>query len=71
MDKLDAIFSPGSIAVMGASSQKGKVSLSAMVKNYPEIKELGINSLFAHARGEGTTVADIIITLAPPLTPLE
>jgi len=42
-----------------------------MVKNYPEIKELDINPLFVHARGEGTTVADIIITLAPPLISLE
>ncbi|MFK5954225.1 MAG: hypothetical protein QM498_14295 [Desulfobacterium sp.] len=66
MDKLDAIFSSESIAVIGASSQKGKVSLSAMVKNHSEIKALGINSLFVHAGG-GTTVADIIITLAPPL----
>ena len=71
MDKLDAIFSPESIAVIGAFSQKGKVSLSAMVKNYPEIKELDINPLFVHARGEGTTVADIIITLAHPFIPLE
>ncbi len=46
--------------------EKNLVSLSAMVKNHPEIKELDINPLFVHAGGEGTTVADIIITLAPP-----
>jgi acetyltransferase len=51
--------------------EKNLVSLSAMVKNHPEIKELDINPLFVHARGKGTTVADIIITLAPPLAPLE
>jgi len=49
--------------------EKNLVSLSDMVKNHPEIKELDINPLFVHAQGEGTTVADIIITLDPP--PLE
>ncbi|SMC36542.1 acetyltransferase [Desulfocicer vacuolatum DSM 3385] len=46
--------------------EKNLVSLSAMVKNHPEIKELDINPLFVHVGGEGTTVADIIISLAPP-----
>ena len=47
--------------------EKNLVSLSTMAKNHPEIKELDINPLFVHADGGGTTVADIIITLAPPV----
>ena len=49
--------------------EKNLVSLSTMAKNHPEIKELDINPLFVHADGGGTTVADIIITLAPPAEP--
>ncbi|MBW1636570.1 MAG: acetate--CoA ligase family protein [Deltaproteobacteria bacterium] len=43
--------------------EKNLVSLRAMVTNHPVIKELDINPLFVHAEGDGTTVADIIITL--------
>jgi len=39
------------------------VSLSALVTDYPEIRELDINPLFVHEKGKGATVADIIITL--------
>ncbi|SLM29042.1 SucD3 [Desulfamplus magnetovallimortis] len=45
--------------------EKNLVSLRAMVKNHPVIKELDINPLFVHKEGEGTTVADIIIKLEP------
>jgi len=38
------------------------VGLSAMVTNHPQIKEMDINPLFVHPKGEGATVADIIIT---------
>jgi len=41
------------------------VGLSQLVTDNPEIKELDINPLFVHEEGEGATVADIIITLAP------
>ena len=53
MDRLDAIFSPESTAVIGASSQKGKVW-----------HDIFANILYGGF--QGTTVADIIITLAPP-----
>ncbi len=43
--------------------EKHLVSLRAMVTHHPVIKELDINPLFVHAEGEGTTVADVIITL--------
>lgn len=43
--------------------EKNLISLRAMVDNHPLIKELDINPLFVHARGEGTTVADVIIKL--------
>ena len=49
--------------------EKNLVSLSAMTQNHPEIKELDINPLFVHPNDGGTTVADIIITLAPPAVP--
>ena len=39
------------------------VSLSDMVVNHPEIKELDINPLLVHARGKGATVADCRIIL--------
>ncbi len=38
------------------------VGLSAMVVNHPQIKEMDINPLFVHEKGQGATVADIIIT---------
>ncbi|MCE5263854.1 MAG: acetate--CoA ligase family protein [Deltaproteobacteria bacterium] len=41
------------------------VSLSDMVTNHPEISELDVNPLLIHAKGEGTTVADCRIVLAP------
>ncbi|NOY70204.1 MAG: CoA-binding protein [Deltaproteobacteria bacterium] len=40
------------------------VGLSALVTDYPEIKELDINPLFVHEEGKGATVADIIIMLS-------
>jgi len=43
--------------------EKNLVSLRAMVTHHPVIKELDINPLFVHNEGEGTTVADVIITL--------
>ncbi len=43
--------------------EKNLVSLRAMVDHHPMIAELDINPLFVHAKGEGTTVADVIITL--------
>jgi acetyltransferase len=43
--------------------EKHLVSLRAMVTHHPVIKELDINPLFVHSEGEGTTVADVIITL--------
>ncbi len=45
--------------------EKNLVSLRNMVDNHPIIKELDINPLFVHKEGEGTTVADIVITLEP------
>ena len=38
------------------------IGLSAMVTNHPQIKEMDINPLFVHPKGQGATVADIIIT---------
>ena len=38
------------------------VGLSAMVVNHSQIKEMDINPLFVHEKGQGATVADIIIT---------
>ena len=39
------------------------VSLSDMVMNHPEIKELDINPLLVHDAGRGATVADVRIFL--------
>ncbi len=39
------------------------VGLGHMVENHPAIKELDINPLLVHPKGEGATVADIVITL--------
>jgi len=52
---------PGDIETL----EKNLVSLRAMVTHHPVIKELDINPLFVHSEGDGTTVADIIITLDP------
>ena len=41
------------------------VSLSDMVLNHPEIRELDINPLIANEKGKGATVADCRIILAP------
>jgi acetyltransferase len=38
--------------------EKCLVRLSDMVTNHPEILELDINPLLAHAKGQGVTVAD-------------
>lgn len=40
------------------------VSLSDLMMNHPEIKEIDINPLLAHAKGQGATVADCRIILA-------
>ncbi len=42
--------------------EKLLVSLSRMVMDNPQIKELDINPLLVHEKGRGATVADIIIT---------
>ena len=47
------------------SIQKALVSLSEMVMNHPQIKELDINPLLVHPEGEGVTVADCRMILAP------
>jgi acetyltransferase len=41
------------------------VSLSDMVVNHPEIKEMDINPLIVHENGKGATVADCRILLEP------
>ncbi len=43
--------------------EKAIVSLSNMVINHPEIKEMDINPLMVHAEGNGATVADCRIIL--------
>jgi len=43
------------------------VSLSDMVINHPEIKELDINPLLVHEAGRGATVADLRIFLEEPV----
>ena len=46
--------------------EKNLLSLREMVTDFPIIKELDINPLFVHNEGQGTTVADVIITLEEP-----
>ncbi len=55
MDKLDAIFSPEPIAVIGASTQKSKVGHPWTSMDMSE--------------NSGLKLPDIIITLAPPVAP--
>jgi len=43
--------------------EKAMVSLSALVMDHPQIMELDINPLLAHAEGQGATVADCRIIL--------
>ena len=43
--------------------EKAVVSLSSLVFNHPEIKEMDINPLIVHGEGQGTTVADCRIIL--------
>ena len=43
--------------------EKAVVSLSSMVADHPEIKEMDINPLIAHSEGKGATVADCRIIL--------
>jgi acetyltransferase len=43
--------------------ERALVSLSDMVANHPEIREMDINPLMVHAEGEGATVADCRIIL--------
>ena len=45
--------------------EKSLVQLSDLVIHHPEIKELDINPLLIHAKGEGATVADCRIILEP------
>ncbi len=46
--------------------QKLLVSLSDLVMDNPEIKELDINPLLVHKEGKGATVADVRIILSAP-----
>ena len=46
--------------------EKVLVSLSDMVLNHPEIKEMDINPLIVHETGQGATVADCRIILEHP-----
>ena len=46
--------------------EKNLVSLSNLVVDFPIIKELDINPLMVYKKGEGTMVADVIITLKEP-----
>jgi acetyltransferase len=39
------------------------VRLSDLATNHPEIQELDLNPMLAHAKGEGVTVADCRIIL--------
>jgi acetate---CoA ligase (ADP-forming) len=43
--------------------EKAVISLSNMVVNHPEIKEMDINPLIVHEEGKGSTVADCRIIL--------
>lgn len=45
--------------------ERALVSLSALVTDHPEIKELDINPLIVHEKGKGATVADCRVILAP------
>ncbi|MEN6437124.1 MAG: acetate--CoA ligase family protein [Syntrophobacter sp.] len=45
--------------------ERALVSLSRLVINHPEIRELDINPLIVHEKGKGATVADCRIILAP------
>ena len=47
------------------------VRLARMVEDHPEIRELDINPLLVHSKGEGATVADIIIRLEDLTEPAE
>jgi acetate---CoA ligase (ADP-forming) len=45
--------------------EKMLVSISEMVMNHPEIKEMDINPLLVHVEGKGATAADCRIILEP------
>ncbi|MDJ0782361.1 MAG: acetate--CoA ligase family protein [Desulfosarcinaceae bacterium] len=49
-----------------AALEKLLVCLSDLVRDHPEIKELDINPLLVHAKGEGATVADVRFLLEAP-----
>ena len=49
-----------------AAIERMLISISEMVMNHPEIKELDINPLLVHPEGQGATVADILISLGTP-----
>ncbi len=46
--------------------QRLLVSLSDLVMDHPEIRELDINPLLVHEEGKGATVADVRIILSEP-----
>ncbi|MBI5593006.1 MAG: acetate--CoA ligase family protein [Deltaproteobacteria bacterium] len=46
--------------------EKLLVSFSDLVCRHPEIQEIDVNPLLVHAEGQGATVADCRILLAPP-----
>ncbi|MBU0994783.1 MAG: acetate--CoA ligase family protein [Proteobacteria bacterium] len=50
--------------------EKNLVGLSNLVIDFPIIKELDINPLLVYKKGEGATVADVMITLKEPGTTL-
>ncbi|MCK4537090.1 MAG: acetate--CoA ligase family protein, partial [Desulfuromonadales bacterium] len=46
--------------------EKMLVSLGQLAENHPEIEELDVNPLLVHEKGQGATVADVMITLKQP-----
>ena len=53
----------GKPAVDLAALERLLVCLSDLMMNHPQIKEIDINPLLAHAEGQGATVADCRIIL--------
>lgn len=49
--------------------EKSLVRLADLAVNHPEIQELDINPMLAHAKGEGVTVADCRMILRSPESP--
>ncbi|KPA17209.1 acyl-CoA synthetase [Candidatus Magnetomorum sp. HK-1] len=48
--------------------EKHLVSLSQMILDNPLIKELDINPLLVHEKGQGATVADVVISIKEPVS---